>query len=87
MGISAFIGAVYGLFAGRLPDGWGTASIAGIIYGVIWWVLGGLIAMPVGLGMTQMVLVIGQTQLFSLMGHMMYGIVTALLFIPVSKRI
>ena len=87
MGISAFIGAVYGLFAGRLPGGRGAAMVAGVMYGVIWWVLGALIAMPIGLGMPQMVLVIGQTQLFSLMGHMIYGIVTALLFVPISKRI
>ncbi|HEX7975217.1 MAG TPA: hypothetical protein VF498_12475 [Anaerolineales bacterium] len=52
-----------------------------------WWVLGALIAMPVGPGMTRMVLVIGQTQLFGLMGHMIFGIVTALLFIPLNKRI
>jgi uncharacterized membrane protein YagU involved in acid resistance len=87
LGISAFIGAVYGLFAGQLPRRWGVATIAGLIYGVIWWVLGALIAMPLGLGMTQMVLVILQTQWYSLMGHLIYGIVTALLFIPLSKRI
>ncbi len=87
MGISAFIGAVYGLLANRLPKGYGTALIAGIIYGVIWWVLGALIAMPIGLGMTQMIFAVGRDQLFSLMGHMIYGIVTALLFIPLSKRI
>jgi uncharacterized membrane protein YagU involved in acid resistance len=87
MGISAFIGAVYGLFAGRLPTGWIAAVIAGAVYGVIWWVLGALIAMPVMLGMSQMVFVIEQPQIMSLMGHAIYGVVTALLFVPLSKRL
>ena len=43
MGISAFIGAIYGLFAGRLPASWIAVVIAGAVYGMIWWVLGALI--------------------------------------------
>ena len=84
--ISAFIGAVYGIVAARLPQGWVVAIVAGMVNGVIWWVVGALVLMPIGLGMSQMVLVIGQTQWMSLMGHVIYGIVTALVFVPVSKR-
>ena len=87
MGISAFIGAVYGPFAGRLPASWIAVVIAGAVYGMIWWVLGALIAMPLLLGMSQMVFQIGQPQIMSLMGHVIYGIVTALLFVPLSKRL
>jgi len=84
--ISAFIGAVYGAAATQLPQGWGAALIGGMVNGVIWWVLGALILMPLGLGMTQMVLVVGQTQWLSLMGHLIYGVVTALVFVPLSKK-
>lgn len=87
MGISAFIGAVYGLFAGRLPANWIVVVIAGAVYGMIWWVLGALISMPILLGMSQMVFQIGQPQIMSLMGHVIYGVVTALLFVPLSKRL
>ena len=87
MGISAFIGLVYGLFANRLPTSWIAVIIAGAVYGMIWWVLGALIAMPIGLGMPQMVFQIGETQMFSLMGHVIYGVVLALLFVPLSKRL
>jgi len=87
LGISAFIGAVYGLFANRLPAGWIAVVIAGAVYGMIWWVLGALIAMPVMLGMSQMVFVIEQPQIMSLMGHVIYGVITALLFVPLSKRL
>ncbi len=87
LGISAFIGAVYGLFANRLPASWIAVVIAGAVYGMIWWVLGALIAMPLMLGMSQMVFAIEQPQIMSLMGHVIYGVVTALLFVPLSKRL
>lgn len=87
MVISAFIGAVYGVVAPRLPSGRAAIVIGGMVYGAMWWVLGALIAMPLLLGMTQMIFVIGQPQWLSLMGHVIYGVVTALLFAPLSRRL
>ena len=87
MAISAFIGAVYGVVAARLPAGWITAIVAGMINGVIWWVLGALVLMPLGLGMSQMVFVIGADQWLSLMGHLLYGVITAVVFVPLSRRL
>ncbi len=87
MVISATLGALYGLIAGRLPIKWGTAIIAGVVYGMVWWVLGGLIAMPLMLGMTQAVLVVGSAQWMSLIGHVIYGVITALLFVAGSSRL
>lgn len=55
MAISAFIGAVYGVVAGRLSQTALTGVIAGAANGVVWWVLGALIAMPIMLGMSNMV--------------------------------
>ncbi len=86
MVISAGIGGVYGLVAGRLPQTTGAAIVAGAVNGLVWWVLGALILMPLMLGMAQMVFQIGQAQWFSLMGHILYGVVTGLLFIPLIKR-
>jgi hypothetical protein len=40
MVISAIIGGIYGIIAGRLPASWGIAIVGGAVYGVIWWVLG-----------------------------------------------
>ncbi len=77
---SAIIGASYGVIAGRLSSRWPVAIVAGAVYGMVWWVLGALVLMPVLLGMTQMVFVIGSPQLMSLMGHVIYGVVTGLLF-------
>jgi len=84
--ISAFIGAVYGIIAGRIAATPTTAFIGGILNGLVWWVLGALVLMPLMLGMSQMVFVIGQPQWMSLMGHLMYGLVTSFVLIPLLKR-
>lgn len=86
MAISAFIGAVYGVVASRLPQSTGVAIGAGAVNGVIWWVLGALILMPLMLGMSAMVLQIGSAQWMSLIGHLIFGVVTALVFLALSKR-
>lgn len=87
MAISAVIGGIYGLVAGRLPQSAGMGVLAGAINGVVWWVLGALVMMPLMLGMSNMVLQIGQAQWMSLVGHLIFGVVTGLLFVPLSKRI
>jgi uncharacterized membrane protein YagU involved in acid resistance len=86
LAISAFIGAVYGVVIGRFPNTTQAALVGGIINGVVWWVLGALVLMPLMLGMSQMVFVIGGDQWLSLMGHIIYGLVTAFLLIPLRKR-
>jgi uncharacterized membrane protein YagU involved in acid resistance len=87
MAISAGLGALFGLVAARFLTGWSSALVAGLIYGVIWWILGALILMPLMLGMSGMVLAIGAAQWMSLMGHMIYGAITAILFVPLSKKL
>ncbi|MGE5252270.1 MAG: hypothetical protein ACM3QS_18870 [Bacteroidota bacterium] len=84
--ISAVTGAIYGLYAARLHQTWRSAALAGLAYGVIWWVLGALILMPALLGMFQNILVIGQMQWLSLMGHMVFGIVLSLSFLWLYHR-
>ena len=86
--ISATIGAVYGvaLSLGRFRLSWGFAILSGMVNGVFWWVLGALILMPLGLGMANMVFQIGTTQWLSLMGHVIYGVVTGLLFVVIIRR-
>ena len=84
--ISAITGAIYGFFAVRFPQTWGNAALGGLIYGVIWWVLGALILMPAMLGMFQMIFVIGQMQWMSLLGHIIFGEVLALSFLWLYRR-
>ena len=86
MVISAGIGGAYGLVAARLSKTAGTAIVAGMVNGVVWWVLGALVLMPLMLGMGEMVFKIGNDQWLSLMGHLIFGVITGLLFLPLEKR-
>lgn len=71
--ISAGLGALFGLVAPAA--GLGVVLGAGAVYGMVWWVLGPLVIMPAWLGMPLFTL--DQTALMSLMGHVIYGLVTA----------
>lgn len=83
--ISAFIGAVYGVVASRLPAGWLVSMGAGIVNGIVWWILGALVIMPLALGMSEMVFQIGDMQWMSLIGHLIFGIITAGFFTLIRR--
>ena len=84
--ISVATGILYSVFAVRLRQSWRVAVLAGLAYGLIWWVLGALILMPALLGMFKNILVIGQMQWLSLMGHMVYGVVLSISFLLLHQR-
>lgn len=86
MAISAFIGGVYGLVIGRFPNTTPVALGGGVVNGIVWWVLGALTLMPLMLGMSQMVFVVEQAQWMSLLGHIIYGVVTALVFLALRRN-
>jgi uncharacterized membrane protein YagU involved in acid resistance len=75
--ISGVIGLTYVAGAAFLPNSWIAHVGAGVGWGIVWWVLGALIIMPLVLGMSDMVLVIEEPQLMSLNGHIMFGIIMA----------
>lgn len=87
MVISAFIGATFGVITTRLSRTLSSLAIAGGVYGIVWWVLGALILMPLMLGMNQMVLQIGQPQIMSLIGHVLFGVVMGVIFKLAGERI
>ncbi len=72
--ISAFIGGTFGLIARYIPRTLPVQVVGGLVYGIIWWVLGALIIMPTVLGMGEMVLVVNDMALGSLIGHSVFGI-------------
>ena len=84
--ISAFIGAGFGLLLARVSMSWGTALAVGMGYGLVWWILGALVLMPLMLGMGEMVLRVGQPQWISLIGHVIFGLVTGAAFLLLERR-
>lgn len=69
-------------FAGLLTS-YGRSALIGLAYGAVWWVLGPLVIMPTMLGMPMFM--IDTTAMWSLMGHLVYGAVLALVAVRVLK--
>jgi hypothetical protein len=84
---SAIIGAGFGLvFGRRAAAAWGRAAGLGLGYGAIWWMLGPLLIMPIWMGMGPMLARAFEVpNLLSLMGHLVYGLVTALVYRAVTR--
>jgi hypothetical protein len=77
---SAVIGAIGGwLFGWLRARGWGAGLGWGALYGAAWWVVGGLILMPMFLGMPAfaplMMPEMRPVATGSLMGHLIYGLI------------
>lgn len=83
---SAVIGGIFGwLLGARTADRMGLAAVMGAAYGVVWWVLGGLILMPLARGMPAFAPVqmepMRPVAMGSLMGHLVYGVVVGTSFV------
>jgi uncharacterized membrane protein YagU involved in acid resistance len=76
---SAVIGAIFGGLLGTRVYGYASGLGWGAAYGFGWWILGGLILMPVLLGMPAFApLMMPEMQMVamgSLVGHLIYGLV------------
>jgi len=85
--ISALIGMSYGLlFRHEAPD-FGSGVAWGMVYGLIWWFLGPLTLMPLMLGGSLDWNVEAASELLpSLVGHLMYGALTASFFLMLERH-
>ncbi|MGH2543242.1 MAG: hypothetical protein ACRDIB_10605 [Ardenticatenaceae bacterium] len=87
MVISAIIGAIYGVVLGGATTSWGTALGLGAIYGLVWWFLGPLLIMPTMMGMgPQLNATAMAEQMPSLIGHLIYGVITGATFFWLTHR-
>ena len=82
---SAVIGGIFGWILGSRTAGRPGASAGwGIVYGFAWWILGGLILMPVFLGMPAFAPLkmapMRPVAMGSLMGHLIFGLILGILF-------
>lgn len=85
--ISAIIGAGFGLLAPYAGSTLARVLGAGAVYGLAWWVLGPLLIMPTMLGMGPQLTPAGiSSAMPSLMGHLVYGLVTAYAWYWLSHR-
>ncbi len=84
LAISVVLGIGFGLVSVKGLDAWGPGIGMGLAYGVVWWVLGALIAMPLRLGMPAFEVNTMAWQ--SLMGHMIFGIILGAVAVAVVRR-
>ena len=85
--ISLIIGFSYAWWFGRKTVSCGSGTGFGLLHGVIWWVLGPLLVMPVLMGMgPQFANMFATMNMLSLMGHLVYGVITGLTYFAVAKK-
>jgi hypothetical protein len=82
---SAVIGGLFGWLVGNRIHGYGAGLGAGALNGVIWWILGALVLMPIFLGMAPfaplMMAEMRSVAMGSLMGHLIYGLILGASFV------
>ena len=88
---SAVIGGLFGWLFGSHVRGYGSSLGWGAAYGFGWWILGGLILMPVMLGMSPFApLTMAGMQpvaMGSLMGHLIFGLILGGLFVALRRPV
>jgi hypothetical protein len=78
---SAIFGGIFGLLLANRPLTLATALVFGATYGFVWWILGPLLIMPTWMGMgPQIAQALAGPNLLSLVGHLVYGVVTGAAF-------
>lgn len=86
---SMVIGGLFGWILGRKIGGFGSGLGWGAGYGLVWWLLGGLILMPIFLGMPAFaplrMPMMRPVALVSLMGHLMFGLILGATFVPLGR--
>lgn len=87
---SALIGGLFGLVLGGKLGSTGQGLQWGALYGVFWWVLGGLILMPVLLGMPAFASLRNPMMRAdawgSLVGHLIFGAILGWVAVMLLKR-
>ncbi len=85
--ISVAIGASFGLLFHDEVITFGSGIAWGLLYGLVWWFVGPLTLMPILLGGTfTWTLAAAHLVLASLIGHLIYGAATALVFLILERR-
>ncbi|MGI8588351.1 MAG: hypothetical protein ACR2M0_11810 [Chloroflexia bacterium] len=83
---SAVIGAIFGLVLGRVSTTYSLGALWGAIYGFVWWILGPLVLLPILLGMPSKMFMLDDTSLTNLVGHVVFGVITGLVYVLLKDR-
>ena len=79
--VSALVGASFGAIFRYQPDSYATTLSSGILYGLLWWIVGPLTISPILMGQGPTWSLDEAAQAFvNLIGHVLYGGITGLSF-------
>ncbi|MGH8775292.1 MAG: hypothetical protein ACRDWI_09000 [Jiangellaceae bacterium] len=84
---SALFGAIFALLFSRWIAAPGPAMGIGLLYGLAWWVIGALWIMPAWLGMSEMIFEVNADAWWSLVGHLLFGLLLASVYVLVRGRL
>ncbi len=88
---SAVIGAIFGWLLGSRSHSVGAGLGWGAAYGFVWWILGGLLLMPLFLGMPPFAPLqmapMRPVAMGSLVGHLIYGVILGGAFAMLTRGI
>jgi hypothetical protein len=87
---SAVIGALFGWLLGGRVRSYPSGLLWGLGYGLVWWVLGGLLLMPVLLGMPAfaplLMAPMVPVAIGSLVGHLLFGAITGTAYVALTGK-
>ena len=87
---SAVIGAIFGWLLDKRAQNYKSGLGWGALYGAAWWVLGGLILMPILLGMSAFAPLAMEPMRpvawGSLMGHLIYGLILGGSYVGLRRK-
>jgi len=87
---SAVIGAIFAWVLGARSYTYTSGLGWGAAYGFVWWILGGLLLMPVLLGMPAfaplMMPAMRMVAMGSLIGHLIYGLILGVVYVAMTRR-
>lgn len=84
MMISVFFGVVFTAVGARWLRRWGMGLVASVIYGIVLWVLGPLVVMPMMMGAPLFAVTAGS--MMSLMGHVIYALALGAVAVTMLRR-
>jgi uncharacterized membrane protein YagU involved in acid resistance len=84
---SVLFGAIFAVLFSQWIARPGAAIGLGLLYGAAWWVVGALWIMPAWLGMSEMIFEVGDDQWWSLLGHLLYGLLLGTLYVLIRPML
>lgn len=83
--LMAIFGLTYSWWFGNLTDNYASATGYGVLHGLIWWVLWGLVILPLLVGAQVFGDIFSGVGFMTLIAYMLFGVINGLIFVAIDK--